>query len=374
MQGDQEQQAEVQRWTANLEVMHSRIAKRFVRAEPRFRVLAYLEGLLSPIERKNGWQLAEHAGNITPDGIQRLLTTAQWDADLVRDDLQTYVIESLGDPHAVLVVDEIRFLKKGTKSVGVERKFNRMTGRFENCQIGIFLAYASSAGWTFFDRELYLPKSWSENSERCRQAGIPDTVKFRRRPQLAMAMIERVKASGVSVPWVTADDVFGKSQPLRMVLQSENQSYILAIHSSDLVDISRNSRSQSMIAAEVGLDIETWSRLNAREGAKGLWLNKWGLVPLEDRSFGNSDPNDLGYYLVFGDKSTSLEEMVTVVGSRWAIKETIETAKGEVGLDQYEVRHWKSWYRHITLAMLAHACLTVSRAQAAQHIREKGDS
>src|SRR5918996_1405739 len=158
-------------WAAGLEGVHARVAPRFARAEPRQRALAYLRGLLSPVERKNGWQLAEQAGEGTPDGVQRLLNGARWDADAVRDDLRAYVVEQLGDPAAVLVVDETGFLKKGTKSVGVQRQYSGTAGRIENCQVGVFLAYASGKGRAFIDRELYLPQEWTADRGRPQEAG-----------------------------------------------------------------------------------------------------------------------------------------------------------------------------------------------------------
>jgi len=201
---------EVAAWAAGLERMHARIAPHFVRREPRERALAYLRGLLGPIERKNGWQLAEYVGDPTPDGVQRLLATYEWDADAVRDDLQAYVVEHLGDSPAVLVVDETGFLKKGRKSVGVQRQYSGTAGRIENCQIGVFLAYASPRGHAFVDRELYLPQEWADDQARRRDAGVPAEVAFQTKPQLARTMLERALAHELPARWVTADEVYGK--------------------------------------------------------------------------------------------------------------------------------------------------------------------
>src|SRR5437763_8169034 len=176
---------EVAAWGRGLSAMHARIAPRFRRAEPRRRALAYLRGLTSPVERKNGWQLAEQAGEATPDGMQRLLATADWDADAVRDDLRAYVVEHLGDPGAVLVVDETGFLKKGPKSVGVQRQYSGTAGRIENCQIGVFLGYATAHAYAFLDRALYLPAGWAEDLPRRTEAGVPPGVTFQTKPQLA---------------------------------------------------------------------------------------------------------------------------------------------------------------------------------------------
>jgi SRSO17 transposase len=165
-------------------------------SEQRGRVLAYLEGLLSPVERKNGWQLAEYAGERTPDGMQRLLSTARWDADAVRDDLRAYVVEYLGDREAILVIDETGFLKKGTKSVGVKRQYSGTAGRIENGQIGVFLSYASPKGYTFLDRELSLPREWASDEERRKEAGVPEHIEFATKPQLARRMLQRARRSG----------------------------------------------------------------------------------------------------------------------------------------------------------------------------------
>src|SRR6266536_611623 len=190
---------EVAAWARGLGAMHARLAQRFARPEPRRRALQYLKGLLSPVERKNGWQLAEQAGEGTPDGMQRLLATADWDAEQVRDDLRAYVVEHLGDPAAVLVVDETGFLKKGTKSVGVQRQYSGTAGRIENCQIGVFLAYAGAQGRTFLDRELYLPKSWTQDPDRCRAADVPKEVSFATKPELAARMLWRSLDAGLEV-------------------------------------------------------------------------------------------------------------------------------------------------------------------------------
>ena len=195
--------AEVARWAKGIEGVHECIAGRFRRPEPRRRALDYLRGLLSPVERKNGWQLAEQAGDATPYGVQHLLSTYVWDADLVRDDLRDYVVEHLGDVHGVLVVDETGFLKKGNKSVGVQRQYSGTAGRIENCQIGVFLTYASAEGRTLLDRELYLPRVWADDLERRREAGVPEKVAFRTKPQLARRMLERALESGVPFGWVT---------------------------------------------------------------------------------------------------------------------------------------------------------------------------
>ncbi len=367
-------------WAEGLEAVHARVAPRFARAEPRQRALAYLRGLLSPVERKNGWQLAEQAGEVTPDGMQHLLARADWDADRVRDDLRAYVVEHLGDARAVLVVDETGFLKKGTKSVGVQRQYSGTAGRIENCQIGVFLAYASPKGRTFLDRELYSPKEWATDTARREEAAVPATVEFRTKPQLARAMLERALAAEVPFAWVTGDEIYGGDRRLRVWLEERQVPHVLAVKSTEPLWTRTTWRQVAAKTLAAGAADADWARLSAGEGAKGPRVYDWARVPIRAlpeagwdywllvrRSV--ADPTDLAYYVCFCPAGTPLTELVRVAGTRWAIEESFESAKGEVGLDHYEVRRWPGWYRHITLALLAHAYLTVTRAAAV----EKGD-
>jgi SRSO17 transposase len=216
--------AEMRGWAVGLSTLHQRIAQHFVRAEPRQQAYNYLRALLSPIERKNGGQIAEHSGAATPDGVHRLLATAHWDADTVRDDLRRYVIEHLGHPEAVLVIDETGFLKKGTKSVGVKRQYSGTAGRIENCQIGVFLAYAAPGGRTFLDRELYLPKEWATDAARRTEAGVPAAVTFATKPEMARHMLKRAFHAGVPAAWVTGDSVYGSDFSLRTDLTERKQA------------------------------------------------------------------------------------------------------------------------------------------------------
>ncbi len=367
-------------WAEGLDAVHARVAPRFARAEPRRRALAYLRGLLSPVERKNGWQLAEQAGEATPDGMQHLLARADWDADQVRDDLRAYVVEHLGDEGAVMVVDETGFLKKGTKSVGVQRQYSGTAGRIENCQIGVFLAYASPRGRTFLDRELYLPKEWAADRERREEAAVPATVEFRTKPQLARAMLERALDASVPAAWVTGDEIYGGDWRLRLWLEERQVPHVLAVKSTEPLWTRTTWRQVAAKTLAAGIPAAEWERLSAGEGAKGPRVYDWARVPIRAlpepgwdywllvrRSI--TDPTDLAYYVCFCPAGAPLAELVRVAGTRWAIEESFETAKGEVGLDHYEVRRWPGWYRHITLALLAHAYLTVTRAAAV----EKGD-
>jgi hypothetical protein len=276
---------EVRAWAAGLEALHARIAGRFARAEPRQRVLAYLRGLLGNVTRKNGWQLAEYAGERTPDGMQRLLATAGWDPDGVRDDLRAYVVEQLGDPAAVLVVDETGFLKKGTTSVGVQRQYSGTAGKVDNCQLGVFLTYASSRGRAMIDRELYLPEPWTDDAPRCRAARIPEQVEFRTKPQLARLMLERALDAGVPAAWVTADEVYGGSPALRGWLEDRGVWHVLAVKCTEpLVVIGPQGlmpTSAEQLAAAV--PAEQWIACSAGHGAKGRRLYDWTRVELASR-------------------------------------------------------------------------------------------
>ncbi|GAC1432775.1 MAG: IS701 family transposase [Chloroflexota bacterium] len=380
MVSETEEQAERTRiagWAAGLDALHARIAGRFRRTEARRRARQYLEALLRPLKRKNGWQLAEQLGEQGPQGVQRLLTTAHWDADAVRDDLRAYVVEQLGDPEAVVVVDETGFLKKGTKSVGVKRQYSGTAGRIENSQVGVFLAYAAPRGHAFLDRALYLPKEWAADAERRQEAGVPESVRFATKGQLAHEMLVRAFAAGVPAAWVTADEVYGDDGTLRAWLEEQDKPYVLAVSCAHRLWVAGLQERVDVLTA--GLPAEAWTRLSCGEGSQGPRLYDWACwrLPaaggperaqwvLVRRSL--SDPTELAYYRAWGPAATPLAALVRVAGTRWVIEECIERAKGEVGLDQYEVRRWTAWYRYITLALLAHAYLEVTRAQAVTEI------
>jgi SRSO17 transposase len=363
---------EARHWANAVDTLAALIGQRFPRAEPRQRAVAYVQGLVSPLERKNGWQLAEQAGDPTPYGVQHLLGRAVWSADAVRDDLRGYVVEHLGAPDGVLVIDETGFLKKGTKSVGVARQYSGTAGRIENCQIGVFLAYATGRGRTFLDRELYLPREWATDPVRRAAAGVPEEVPFATKPQLARQMIARALTAGVPCSWVTGDSVYGSAWHMRAWLEERRLSYVLGVTAQYRIF---TGAEREWAAAVVGrLPVHAWSRVSCGAGSKGERVYDWAQLQLREiagqrhrwllarRS--HSQPTEIAYYVASGPHDSSLEQLAQVAGMRWAIEESFETAKGEVGLDQYEVRSWHGWYRHITLALLAHAYLTVMRAAA----------
>lgn len=370
---EQTQHQEVERWRAELDALHARIGKRFRRAEVRERAKRYLAGLLERVERKNSWQLAEQLGESGPRGVQRLLHGSQWDADAVRDDLRAYVTEYLGHEEGALICDETGFLKKGTKSVGVQRQYSGTAGRRENCQIGVFLSYASPTGRAFLDRELYLPEGWAQDAARRREAGVPNEVVFATKPQLAKRMLERAFAAGVPARWVTGDEVYGDDAELRRWLEGEQHPYVLAVSCDHpLWEGGQQTRADTMIGA---LGPEAWATLSCGAGSKGERLYDWACIRLPYESAGGmaswllarrsiSEPTELAYFRAFGPPETEVAELVRVVGLRWTIEESFEAAKGAVGLDEYEVRKWSAWYRHITLSLLAHAYLEVTRVCA----------
>jgi SRSO17 transposase len=370
-----EKQARV--WADGLIELHERIGGRFGRVEPRRRALAYLRGLLSQVERKNSWWLAEQAGEQTPDGMQRLLNGSGWDADAVRDDLRDYVVEQLGASDAVLVLDETGFVKKGDRSAGVQRQYTGTAGKHENCQVAVFLAYAAPGGVALVDRDLYLPKSWTDDRVRCRAAGVPDEVGFKTKPQLGQAMLERALAAGVPFRWVTGDTVYGGDRRLRIWLEEHAIRHVMAVKCTEpvwtLTDHGPGQVAAQDLIAQV--PAERWLRISAGEGSKGKRLYDWTRVPLWRWGWPAnvgfwllarrtvSDPGELAYYLCFGPADTSLVTLVRVAGSRWRVEEAFEQAKGEVGLDHYQVRQYPAWYRHITLAMAALAFLAATRAR-----------
>jgi len=366
-------------WASELDRVWRRLWPRFARAEMRQRSRRYLIGLLSGADRKNGWQLAEATGEATPHGMQELLNRAVWDADAVRDDLRAYVVEHLGDPAAVLVVDETGFLKKGTKSAGVQRQYSGTAGRIENSQIGVFLAYAGAHGHAFLDRDLYLPQGWADDAARRDQAGIPPEVAFRTKPQLAKAMLERALAAGVPAAWVTGDEIYGGDRRLRVWLEEQDVPHVLAVKRTEpLVAVTGRGLGVGQVPAAdlvAALPPDAWTTLSAGDGAKGPRRYDWARIAIRplsapDRGYwllvrrSLAEPPELAHYVCYGPVAATLGDLIRVAGVRWAIEECLEEAKGEVGLDHYEVRRWDGWYRHITLCLLAHAVLAVTRATA----------
>jgi len=365
-------------WGAALAALRERLAPRFSRAEPRRRARAYLVGLVGTAARKNGWQLAEHAGEATPYGMQRLLAGAKWDADAVRDDLRAYVTEHLADPEGVLIVDETGFLKQGVKSAGVARQYSGTAGRVENCQVGVFLAYAAPVGCAFLDRALYLPEEWAADADRRAEAGVPDAMAFATKGDLAQGMLARAFAAGVPASWVVGDTVYGGDE-LRRWLEEQGRPYALAV-ASDHGVWTRGARTEARQLADA-LPADAWVRASAGAGAQGPRWYEWACLALPyeaDEGWAHwllvrrsiSGLAGRAYYRVYARADTAPDAMVRAVGRRWGIEAAFADAKGLAGLDHYEVRRWDGWHRHVTLSLLAHAALVAARATAV--VSEKG--
>jgi SRSO17 transposase len=367
----------IARWSAYLEELHARIAHRFLRPEVRQRAYRYLTGLLGDVRRKNGWQMAEAIGEARPRGVQHFLNDARWNPDIVRDDLREYVVERLGDERSgVLIVDETGFLKKGNKSVGVARQYTGTAGKRENCQVGVFLCYTSEKGAAFIDRALYLPKEWADDRARRKEAGVPAAVRFATKGELAKEMLKRAFEARIPARWVVADTVYGTARGLRGWLEKRGSWYVLAVPGTQGVYHEGSQRQARTVAKH--LPEEAWFRASAGRGSKGERLYDWAYVALPDpdtmEDTGHwllmrrniEDPAELAYYLAYGPKETPVHELIQITGRRWQVEDSFEAAKGEVGLDEYEVRKWEGWQRHITLCLLAHAFLVVVRS-AAEH-------
>ena len=376
----EEVEAAAAAWTLTLADVREQLAPRFLRAEPRRRARAYVRALLEPVARKNGWQLAEAAGETTPHGMQRLLVGTGWDADVVRDDARAYVAAQLGDPGGVLLVDETGFLKQGPTSAGVARQYSGTAGRRANQQVGVFLAYATPRGCAFLDRALYLPEEWATDAARRTAAGIPDTVAFATKGALAQGMLARAFVAGVPAAWVVGDAVYGR-EGVRRWLEEEHRAYVLAVASDHGVWTAGEQVEAQALADTLPRD--AWHRWSAGAGSQGPRGYDWACLALPYEAAAGwahwllvrrsiSDPRERAYYRVHAPTDTDPAAMVAAAGVRWRIETAFAEAKGLVGLDEYEVRRWEGWHRHVTLSLLAHAALVIARARAVAATAEKG--
>jgi SRSO17 transposase len=360
----------VENWVEAFEAGFAYIAGRFGRVEPRRQARAFLLGLLSDVETRSCWQLAEHAGDLTPHRMQRLLGEAVWDADAVRDDLRRYVVDELGDPGAVLIADDTGDLKSGSHTVGVQRQYTGTAGRIENAQVTVFLAYASRHGYTLIDRELYLPRSWTDEPARCAAAGVPEHVRFATKITLARRMLTRALDAGVPAAWATADEFYGGDRGLRRDLQARNMGYVLAVGKNHRVTTCPAIGPQRADQVAAALGTRAWNRYSAGDGAKGRRDYDWAWVsitPPDDESTGHhallirrsTADGELAFYRCWSRQPVGLPALVRVAGTRWCVETCFQTGKNATGLDEHQVRRWHSWYRYTTLVMLAHAILTV---------------
>jgi SRSO17 transposase len=394
---------ELDEWAADFLQFCARFADVFGRKEPRAQAAKYLRGLMASVPRKNGWQVAEVIGDRTPDATQRLLYQAKWSADAARDRLLQFTIEVFGEEDGIGVADETGFIKKGTRSVGVKRQYSGTAGKVENCQIGTFLSYATTKGHVLLDRRLYLPEEeWCNDPERREQAKVPADVIFQTKPEQAMAMLEHAWQAGVPMRWVVGDEVYGDSPDLRDLIARRERWYVLAVKTPTPVwterpqvvepELQERGRPRTKARLAEGAPSATtvkevvaswpesrWQRLTVAEGEKGLLTYDWArqrIVESRDGLPGPrawlvarrslSDPTDIAYYLSNALVETPLLKLAQVASTRYTVEQCIEEAKGETGLDEYEVRYWHSWHRHITLSMMAHAWLASVRYKATE--------
>jgi SRSO17 transposase len=359
-------------WQTIFESVMARIAGRFARVEPRRTARAFVLGLLAGLPRANCWTISEHAGDTTPDKMQRLLSRARWDAEAVRDDVRELATEHLGELEAMLVVDETGDLKKGTATVGVQRQYTGTAGRIENAQVGVFLTYTTAVGHTLVDREIYLPRAWTDDPDRCAAAGIPADTTFATKPALATRMITRALDAGVPAGWVAGDEVYGNDPSLRTELEDRGVGYVLAIGCDRRIATATGTYRADTLAAM--LPRRAWQRLSAGMGAKGhryydwAWVDihntaeqsgyRWLLIRRHRRS------GQLAFYRCYTPRRVALSVLVRVAGRRWTIEQSFQTSKGQTGLDEHQVRTWTSWYRWTTLVLLAHLFLAITTAAA----------
>jgi SRSO17 transposase len=361
------------RWPEIFDELMGRIAGRFGRVEPRRRARAFVLGLLADLPRKNCWSIAEHAGDSSPGGMQHLLGRARWDAGGVRDDLRDYLTGRLGDPGAVLVVDETGDVKKGTATAGVQRQYTGAAGRTENAQVAVYLAYVAPAGHALIDRELYLPQSWIAGPGRCQAAGIPAGTGFATKPALARRMLARALDAGVPAAWVTGDEVYGTGPQPRAGLENRGTGHVLAVACRHTFTTGlRTSRADDLARR---LPRPAWQRYPAGPGAKGHRCYDWAWIATDPGQPGhhwllirrNRHTKELAFYRCYAPRHVPLTALIKAAGSRWAIEENFQASKALAGLDEHQARTWTSWHRWVTLAMLALAFLTIT---AAEHARQ----
>ena len=376
-------QAELDSWDERFETFHSRFASYFCRSEPREQAGKYMRGLLSPVRRKNVWQLAEAVGERKPDNMESFLHSAHWDADAVCNELEQFVIEEFGDPEGIGIVDDTGFIKKGDKSVGVQRQYTGTAGKVENCQLGVFLGYAGRLGHTLIDRRLYMPEKWCSDEQRRRDACVPPEIHFATKPLLAAEMLTHAFEVGVPMRWITGDEAYGDPPIVRETVENGGRLYVLAVPCNTMVHacvkVSASEyfvRPKQVSEVAAGWPESKWRRVNTVSGEKGPIVYDWARERVTETRHGEpgpagwllvrrsvSNPLEIAYYLSNAPVDTGIEELIRVASSRYKIEQCFEEAKGETGLDEYEVRYWQSWHRHITLSMMAHAFLSYLRKQ-----------
>lgn len=370
-------------WASSLRDVKGRMRGLFTQERVAASANLFLDGLLGDERRKTGWMRAEAAGDPGPWRQQAILGRGRWDAEALRDIVRDYVVENLAANDAVLVIDETGFLKQGKSSCGVARQYTGSAGKITNCQIGVFAAYVSARGHAFIDRALYLPKSWSGDPARLAATHVPEAVTFATKPALAVQMIRRALAADVPFSWVAADAVYGVGD-VEQALRRACIGYVLGVKSNHHFGSWVGKPPVAGTAAEIAQDLEpdTWQRLSAGEGTKGARLHDWAYCELADIDADEYDETqsglwtrgllirrnisdgDLAFFTTWCPAGTCIQTLVTVEGHRWAIEDSFETAKNELGLDHNETRSWHGWHRHVSLVMLAFAMMAVIRYRA----------
>jgi len=392
-------------WRTDFEEYVARFAEIYPRPQTRAHASEYVLGLMSPLERKNGWRLAEHAGHSSPDELQRLLYRSTWSSEQALDVMLEFVNERFGVSDAIVVLDETGFIKKGRHSVGVQRQYSGTAGKVDNCQIAVFASYVSSKTHLLVDRRLYLPKSWVDDRPRCRAAEVPDGIDYRSKPQLAVEMLEHLIQRRLPFAWVSADEVYGNAGHLRQAIAAMGKRYVLAISSTtkgwrkrpptiapdeEPPDGQKRHNGRPRVRRRLAPDApapqtvqsitealpdRSWTRLSLFDGEKGPRQYDWvakRLVVWCDEADGEElwllarrsieQPRQIAYYLSNAPRSTPIEEMARVAMQRYTIEQCFEEAKSDLGMDHYEVRSWPSWHRHLTLTMMAMSWLAHMRA------------
>ena len=370
-------------WASSLRDVKGRIRPLFQQDRMAASAGLFLDALLGPERRKTGWMRAEAAGDPGPWRQQALLGRAQWEADALRDVVRDYVVATLADPDAVLVVDETGFLKQGRASCGVGRQYTGSAGKITNCQIGVFAAYVSRHGHAFIDRALYLPKAWTDDRTRMAAAHVPRGTHFRTKPQLAAAMIERAIAADVPFGWVAGDSIYGVGE-IEIALRRAGKGYVLGVNASHPFGSWGDKPLLAGTAEAIarGLGKAAWQRLSAGAGSKGERLYDWAYCELADLDAGEYDDaptglwtrgllirrslgdGELAFFSTWCPAGTPIATLVAVEGRRWAIEDAFETTKNELGLDHNETRSWHGWHRHVSLVMLAFAMMAAVRHHA----------
>ncbi len=370
-------------WASGLRDVKTRLRPLFRQERMAASAGLFLDGLLGGERRKTGWMRAEAAGDPGPWRQQAILGRAHWDADALRDVVREYVVEHLAVVDAVLVIDETGFLKQGKTSCGVARQYTGSAGKITNCQIGVFAAYVSSKGHAFVDRALYLPKAWTDDAARMAAAHVPAKTAFATKPRLARAMIERAISAGVPFAWVAADSVYGVGD-LETALRRAGKGYVLGVNSTHQFRSWGINPPVAGPAEQIAGAVEDtgWQRLSAGDGTKGARLHDWAYRPLADLDAAeysetltglwtrgllirrNIADGDLAFFSTWCPTGTDIATLVKIEGHRWAIEDSFETAKNEIGLDHNETRSWHGWHRHVSLAMMAFAMMAVIRHTA----------